>query len=692
MKRLMIVDDIQQNLYLLEVLLTTNGYETVKASNGIEALELARQNPPEMIISDILMPGMDGCSLCRIWKSDKILKDVPFIFYTATYTDERDEKLALSLGADRYIIKPVEPNAFLAILQETIRNHEAGKQNAHPDTFAKEEVFYKEYNQALVRKLEEKMEQLKRSNNRLASLYKTSCELHTAKSSSELVEILLNNIIETAGYQQANYFSFDERSNKLFLQTAVGFSDETLTTYKELLIFKLGEAQGVVGLVAQNGQTLIIPDTEKDPNWIMLDRRIQSALFVPVHFKKTLLGVIALFGKGKNAFSEEDAQDVAVLANNLAIAIINNKNLEKVQKQLTRISALHNIDTAINSSMDLRVIFNILLDHVTTQLNVDAADILIFRVDESICEYAAGRGFNTRTIESRNVYLEREFAKKVALEKRIVYLNGLPEQVISPAFSALWEAEGFATYLGAPLVTKGAVVGVLEVFLRTPFEPDAEWKDYFETLAGQAAIAIDNTKMFNDLKFSNIELSVAYDATIRGWSRAMDLRDQETEGHTQRVTEMTVRLAEAIGISSEQIVHIRRGALLHDIGKLGVPDAILLKPDKLTEEEWVIMRKHPIFAYEMLQPIDYLKPALDIPFCHHEKWDGTGYPRGLKGEEIPLAARLFAVVDVWDALRSERAYQKAWPEEEVIAYIREQAGKHFDPEVVRKFLEIIGKE
>ena len=154
-------------------------------------------------------------------------------------------------------------------------------------------------------------------------------------------------------------------------------------------------------------------------------------------------------------------------------------------------------------------------------------------------------------------------------------------------------------------------------------------------------------------------LSLAYDATISGWSRAMDLRDKETEGHTQRVTSLTLELARKMGISETDILHLRHGALLHDIGKMGVPDHILLKPDKLTVEEWDIMRQHPVFAYEMLYQIEYLKPSLDIPYSHHEKWDGTGYPQGIKGEEIPLSARIFAIVDVWDALTSDRPYRKA---------------------------------
>ena len=233
---------------------------------------------------------------------------------------------------------------------------------------------------------------------------------------------------------------------------------------------------------------------------------------------------------------------------------------------------------------------------------------------------------------------------------------------------------------------------MLEIFHRTRLDPEQDWFDFLEALSMQAAIAIDSVESFETLQRSNAQLVLAYEATIRGWAHALDLRDRETEGHSQRVTELTVQLARAAGLSDEQIAHIRRGALLHDIGKLGIPDSILLKPGSLTPEEWVIMRRHPEYAFGMLSPIEYLRPALDIPYCHHERWDGTGYPRGLKGDQIPLAARLFAVADVWDALQSDRPYRARWPREQALEYIRSQAGKHFDPEVVELFLKVIGAE
>jgi putative two-component system response regulator len=192
------------------------------------------------------------------------------------------------------------------------------------------------------------------------------------------------------------------------------------------------------------------------------------------------------------------------------------------------------------------------------------------------------------------------------------------------------------------------------------------------------------------LREANAQLLNAYEATIEGLSHALDLRDRETEGHSRRVTELTVKLAQALNMSDQEITHMRRGALLHDMGKIGIPDSILHKTDTLTPEEWAFMRRHPEFAYQMLSPIEYLHPALEIPYSHHEKWDGSGYPRGLQGEEIPMAARLFAIADVWDALTSDRPYRPAWSSEEARIYIREQSGKHFDPQVVELFFKVLG--
>jgi hypothetical protein len=195
-----------------------------------------------------------------------------------------------------------------------------------------------------------------------------------------------------------------------------------------------------------------------------------------------------------------------------------------------------------------------------------------------------------------------------------------------------------------------------------------------------------------ELASANAELSRAYEATIEGWARALDLRDKETEGHSRRVTEMTMALARTMGFGPKELEHVRRGALLHDIGKMGIPDSILLKPGPLTDEERAIMQRHPLYAFDWLSPITFLHPALDIPYCHHERWDGTGYPRGLAGDDIPLAARIFAAVDIWDALSNDRPYRGAWPPEQTVAHIRSLAGSHLEPRVVDAFLQVILSE
>ena len=246
------------------------------------------------------------------------------------------------------------------------------------------------------------------------------------------------------------------------------------------------------------------------------------------------------------------------------------------------------------------------------------------------------------------------------------------------------------TYLGTPLIARGEIKGVLEIFQRRPFEPDIEWLNILETISNQIAIAIDNALLVEDLKNSNAELNVAYNATIEGLSRALEFRDRETQGHTLRVTAMTLQLAHRIDVFSESdLVHIRRGALLHDIGKMGIPDSILLKPGSLTAEERKIMQLHPTYADEILFQIEHLKPALNIPRYHHEKWDGSGYPNGLKGEQIPSAARIFSIVDVFDALTSDRPYRKAWPREQALEYIQSQSGLHFEPAIVEVFMAMI---
>jgi PAS domain S-box-containing protein len=354
-------------------------------------------------------------------------------------------------------------------------------------------------------------------------------------------------------------------------------------------------------------------------------------------------------------------------------------------RQLSLLSALRSVDRTITASRDLRVTLDVILAQVALHLGADAGAVARLHPLTQALEYVAWRGFRRESPPRAHLYVGAGPAGQVALDGRPLWVPNLAAACLNRP--APFPAEHFHAYYAVPLQAQGHLYGVLEVFHRLPLDLTGDALEFLAALGDQAADAIEHTALLEDLQRSNLELALAYDITLEGWSRALDLRDRETEGHTRRVTERTVALATMMGLGNGELVHIRRGALLHDIGKMGIPDAILLKPGPLTEDEWAVMRRHPVYAYELLHPIAFLRPALDIPYCHHEHWNGGGYPRGLWGEQIPRAARIFAVVDVWDALTSDRPYRRAWPETQVLGHIEALAGTVFDPQVVEIFLQ-----
>ncbi len=514
----------------------------------------------------------------------------------------------------------------------------------------------------------------------LEMISRMSSALRVASDLRQMVRVILDQLINLLDVGCAALASIDPVTGDTMIELARG-------SWEEISGLRFSSEELGKFPLPLTTSTYHNNDIQSDAQITRADVKIglQSIAGVPLIAQGTLIG--CLWVGSVFAIHEEEVRLLSSLGDMAANALHRATLHEQTQQRLQRIAALQRIDLTIATSFDLQVTFSVLLNEITSLLGVDAADILVLNPFMHTLDFTAGHGFRLGAYKNLHLRLGQGLAGKVAIERRPISIPDLSQAEGEDAVPQMAE-EFFTSYFGVPLIVKGQIKGVLEVFTRKVLKPDEEWLNFLSTLGGQAAIAVDNHNLFENLQRSNVQLTLAYDATIEGWSRALDLRDEETEGHAQRVTNMTLRLCEAMGISEADRTQIRRGALLHDIGKMGIPDRILLKPGPLTEEEWVIMHKHPVYAYEFLSPVSFLRPALDIPYCHHERWDGTGYPRGIKGEQIPTAARVFAVADVWDALSSDRHYRAAWNEADIIHYIQSETGRHFDPRVVEQFLSL----
>lgn len=504
----------------------------------------------------------------------------------------------------------------------------------------------------------------------------------------KLTQDIVRSCVESFGLRLA-WIGYAEADGALHLlahyPTEVDYPVRAIAQWNEST-----RSRGITGRVLRSNSPLIVQDisTSQDPPpwWpAAVAMGIRSAGFFPLVSRTRVFGLLSLYSDHPDFFTPERTGFFTTYGHQAAAALANARLYEQAEHRLRQVQALREIDQAITSSLDLRLTLAVFLDKVTSQLRVDAASVLVFQPKAQTFDFASNRGFRTDALRDVSLRLGQGHAGRAALERRRVSIPDLTKEPGHFARDRDLGDEGFVAYHAVPLIAKGQVKGVLEVFHRSLLSPDRAWLDFLDALAGQGAIAVDSATLLADLQAANDGLSLAYDRTLEGWSRALDLRDKETEGHSERVTTLTILLARALGVPDADFIHIRRGALLHDIGKMAIPDRILQKPGPLTDEEWAIMRRHPVYAQELLAPIDYLRPALDIPYCHHEKWDGSGYPRGLKGEQIPLSARVFAVADVWDALRSDRPYRESWPADEAREYIRKQSGLHFDPHVVEIF-------
>lgn len=519
----------------------------------------------------------------------------------------------------------------------------------------------------------------------LEALFKISSNLRAAQSAQDMLPLALEQLTEVF-HSDANAIILLDADRQNFTY-ALGSGRLAANTGSQFPVEK-----SISERVMQTLQTYFTEDFSHDPLRtpnIRSTENLGAALFAPLQSEKEFLGVL-LCARDKNSphgnYGESEMRLLQAIGEMVGNALRRVNLFEDALLRLERVQALRAIDATINASMDAALTLRVLVNETISLLKADAVAALLYNPVTRMLEQVAAQGFQRKSSRAGSSIINYGCAYQVITERRNVYIPQL-DQAQDPKYRILAEAEGFTCAYLAPMVSKGQVCGILEVYHRGETTHNQEWLDFLEALGGQAAIAVNNAQLFANLERTNMELSLAYEATIEGWSRALELRDKETEGHTLRVTNWAVQLAELAGLNQFEILSLKRGALLHDIGKMGVPDHILNKEGALTPEEWEVMRQHPQHAYNMLAPIAFLRSSIDIPYCHHEKWDGSGYPRGLRGEQIPLPARLFAIIDVWDALTSDRPYRKAWSAEKTAEYIRAQAGKHFDPQVAALFLQ-----
>jgi response regulator RpfG family c-di-GMP phosphodiesterase/putative methionine-R-sulfoxide reductase with GAF domain len=669
--KILILEDVPGDAKLMEMELQSEGLAfTATRVDSKEAFRQALSNsPPDLILADYSLPAFSGLDALKEVRGQ--CPEVPMIFVSG-YINEEEAIDVVRMGATDYVLKQrltrLAPAVWRAIREAEDRRRRRQAEHKH-------------------RRSEEQAQRHLRSLNQLIA---GVGKLAKIRDPDAMIQEICQLVVEDFEARLA-WLGRAEPDGRV---RPLWWAGETADYLNDIEVRwdETPRGQGPTGQAIRSGQPVVFRDLAAEATFApwrdaALARGYRTSAAIPLRSDHHTFGALMVYSEQADFFRPERVELLQAYARIAAAALENARLNKEAEQRLRQLDALRIIDLAVISSLDLRVTLNVFLDQLTGQLGVDAALVLLLNPQTRSLEYGADRGFKAEGLKKVKLALNQGFAGRVVREQRLLHIPHLAETGKDFALAKILAREEFRAAYVVPLLSKGQVNGVLEIFNRTAFPEDAEWLEFLVDLAGQAAIGIDNDSLFNGLQRSHAEMVRAYEATLEGWAKALDLRDGDTKGHSERVVDLTLSTARALGVPEEELVHFRRGALLHDIGKICVPDHILLKPGPLSQEEWVIMRRHPVYAREWLSPISYLEPALDIPYCHHERWDGSGYPQGLKGEDIPLAARIFAVVDVWEALTSDRPYRAAWPRERAIAHLREQTGKHFDPRVAEAFLE-----
>lgn len=515
-----------------------------------------------------------------------------------------------------------------------------------------------------------------------------SAALRPASSPEEIMKTLLEQLTILTGAEGAVILMPDDQKTGLVIRSASGLLSalEGISnpyTADDLSNRLINEKTKLVNI--NLGQ--LRPD---------LSRKWHRQFVVGQPLIASGITIGGLWAIRKQAFSEQEVRMINAFSDIAATAIQRASLTLETNQYAEKLRIISDMGRSMSETLDPDGIFALLNSTIHSLFN-NVACILVSRYDSDKlairCEYCNLNGLQVSPASLPVLPFDptgRGNQSWVIQNQRPKILNNLPNNTKNSYYLDDGSPQPVsAIYI--PMIAEGKVIGVLQV---------QSYKDNFFTerdidilnlVASTTAISLSNATLFDNLQQSNRELVSAYDATLRGWAQALELRDQETKGHSVEVVELTLKFALAAGIPDTELDHIRRGALLHDIGKIAIPDSILNKPGPLNDAEWKIMKQHPVYAYQILKEIEFLEPSLVIPYSHHERWDGSGYPQGLRGIDIPLPARLFAIVDVWNALQRERPYRSAWSREKTLQYLKEQAGKQFDPHLVELFLSLINQ-
>jgi response regulator RpfG family c-di-GMP phosphodiesterase len=655
--RILIVDDMEENLYFLETLLKGSGYKVVAARDGVEALEKLKEEPIDMIISDILMPKMDGFQLCRECKKDDSLKKIPFIFYTATYTDKKDEEFALSLGAEKFIVKPQEPEAFLKILKEVIEEHKKGLLVAPKEPIKEEEIYLAEYNKRLIKKFEKKMLDLEKSETRIKYLCSVLGAIRGVnqlivreKNRNLLIQKTCDILTGVRGYNAAWLGLL--KDEKIFTIVVGSPLKETVSRFREQTL-RGDHPPCIKKALAQKDLFLLMNTYEECGDCRLKDMcsEEQSAI-IRIKYNHKLFGLLAIILAPDVYIDEEEKKLLEEVTSDLAFGLHNIELGEHLEKRT------YNLKERVKELNCLWEISNLI-----EKPGISLEDIIEGTVN---------------LLPSTWQYPEITCAK-IILEAQEFKTENFKETI--------WKQS-------SDIMVHKKPIGTMEVYyLEERPEIDEgpflkEERKLINVISERLGGIIERKQGEAKLQQSHQKLKKTMDAALETMSRIIEAKDPYTAGHQQRVSELSIAIAKELHLSQDKIEGIRVASIIHDIGKIGLPTEILSKPGKLTDIEFSLIKGHSQIGYDILKSIDFSYPVANIVFQHHENIDGSGYPNGVKDNEISIEAKILRIADVVEAMSSFRPYRPAKGIDKALEEISQNRGILYDPEVVDACLKL----